>query len=82
MTNAVVRGNPDNAGKQPIDVPVVMGGPVGYFSTLTVKAIVHHLRQSGIPAAVSHTAGTYKLQPAVLWAESSGQTQHDISDDD
>lgn len=50
---------PDNAGKQPIDVPVVVGGPVGYFSTLPVKAIVHHLHQSGIPAAVSHTAGTY-----------------------
>lgn len=50
---------PDNAGKQPIDVPVVEGGPVGYFSTLPVKAIVHYLRQSGIPASVSHTAGTY-----------------------
>ncbi|AUW40120.1 MULTISPECIES: pyroglutamyl-peptidase I [Serratia] len=50
---------PDNAGKQPIDIPVVEGGPVGYFSTLPVKAIVHHLHQAGIPAAVSHTAGTY-----------------------
>ncbi|MGN7972902.1 pyroglutamyl-peptidase I [Serratia sp. 22264] len=50
---------PDNAGKQPIDVPVVDGGPVGYFSTLPVKAIVQNLRRQGIPAAVSHTAGTY-----------------------
>lgn len=50
---------PDNAGKQPIDVPVVEGGPVGYFSTLPVKAIVQNLRRQGIPAAVSHTAGTY-----------------------
>jgi pyroglutamyl-peptidase len=50
---------PDNAGNQPIDIPVVDGGPVGYFSTLPVKAIVHHLRQLGIPAGVSQTAGTY-----------------------
>jgi len=50
---------PDNAGKQPIDVPVVAGGPVGYFSTLPVKAAVQQLRRQGIPAAVSYTAGTY-----------------------
>src|SRR6185295_16488172 len=30
----------DNAGKQPIDVPVVRGGPAAYWSTLPVKAIV------------------------------------------
>lgn len=36
---------PDNAGKQPIDVPVVAGGPVGYFSTLPVKAAVQQLRR-------------------------------------
>lgn len=36
---------PDNAGKQPIDVPVVAGGPAGYFSTLPVKAAVQQLRR-------------------------------------
>ncbi|CAI2025232.1 Pyrrolidone-carboxylate peptidase [Serratia ficaria] len=50
---------PDNAGKQPIDVPVVAGGPVGYFSTLPLKAALQRLRRQGIPAAVSYTAGTY-----------------------
>ena len=50
---------PDNAGKQPIDVPVVAGGPVGYFSALPLKAAVQQLRRQGIPAAVSYTAGTY-----------------------
>jgi len=50
---------PDNAGRQPIDVPVVAGGPVGYFSTLPIKAAVQRLRKQGIPAAVSYTAGTY-----------------------
>ncbi|MFZ6721462.1 pyroglutamyl-peptidase I [Undibacterium sp. Ji49W] len=50
---------PDNAGAQPIDVPVFSDGPAAYFSRLPVKAIVHDLQQNGIPAAVSQTAGTY-----------------------
>ncbi|MCW5548500.1 MAG: pyroglutamyl-peptidase I [Opitutaceae bacterium] len=50
---------PDNAGRQPVDVPVVRGGPTAYWSTLPVKAIVTALRQRGIPAAVSQTAGTF-----------------------
>ncbi|WP_445614264.1 pyroglutamyl-peptidase I [Geobacillus sp. YF-1] len=50
---------PDNEGNQPIDTPIVPNGPVGYWSTLPVKAIVHELRRHGIPASVSHTAGTF-----------------------
>lgn len=50
---------PDNAGHQPIDVPVVDGGPAAYFTTLPVKACVSALRSADIPAAVSHTAGTF-----------------------
>ncbi|MFI9251004.1 pyroglutamyl-peptidase I [Streptomyces sp. NPDC053069] len=50
---------PDNAGNQPIDEPVVPGGPAAYFSTLPVKACVAALRAAGVPAAVSHTAGTF-----------------------
>lgn len=50
---------PDNAGGRPIDAPVVAGGPVGYFSTLPIKAIVHALRDAGVPASVSQTAGTF-----------------------
>lgn len=49
----------DNAGAQPIDRPVVRGGPVAYFSTLPVKAIVAALRGEEIPAEVSQTAGTF-----------------------
>ena len=49
----------DNAGAQPIDSAVVAGGPVGYFSTLPIKAIVHQLRAAGIPASVSNTAGSF-----------------------
>jgi pyroglutamyl-peptidase len=44
----------DNAGAQPIDVPVIAGGPAAYFSTLPIKALVAGLRAGGFPASVSH----------------------------
>lgn len=50
---------PDNAGNQPIDETIVEGGPAAYFSTLPVKAIVEGIREAGIPASVSQTAGTF-----------------------
>ena len=49
----------DNAGCQPIDMPVVAGAPAAYFATLPIKAIVRDLRAGGIPASVSNTAGTF-----------------------
>ena len=49
----------DNAGAKPIDTQVVSKAPVGYFSSLPIKAIVKAMRQAGIPASVSQTAGTY-----------------------
>ncbi len=50
---------PDNAGSQPEDRPVVPGGPAAYWSTLPTKEIVARLRERGIPADVSQTAGTF-----------------------
>lgn len=50
---------PDNAGASPIDEPVAPGGPVGYFSTLPLKAMVAALAADGVPGSVSQTAGTY-----------------------
>jgi pyroglutamyl-peptidase len=49
----------DNAGNQPIDTPVDSGGAAAYFTTLPVKAIVQALHESGVPASVSYTAGTF-----------------------
>lgn len=57
--NVVDARIPDNAGCQPIDEPVIAGGPAAYFSTLPIKALVRALREGGIPASVSQTAGTY-----------------------
>lgn len=50
---------PDNRGQQPVDVAIVPGGPAAWFSTLPIKAMVEALRQAGIPASVSQTAGTF-----------------------
>ena len=50
---------PDNAGKQPVDTPVVDKAPAAYFSTLPIKAMVRNLRAAGVPASVSNTAGTF-----------------------
>ena len=50
---------PDNAGYQPVDVPIREDGETAYFISLPVKAMVQRMRDAGIPAAVSYTAGTY-----------------------
>jgi len=49
----------DNAGEQPIDVPVVDGAPAAYFASLPVKAMHAGLREAGIASEVSHSAGTF-----------------------
>ncbi|MES2900698.1 MAG: pyroglutamyl-peptidase I [Pseudomonadota bacterium] len=49
----------DNAQRQLVDEAVVQGGPVGYFSTLPIKAIVTALRAAGLPASVSQSAGSF-----------------------
>ena len=50
---------PDNAGACPIDAAISNDGPAAYFSTLPIKAMLTALRDAGIPAEVSQTAGTY-----------------------
>lgn len=49
----------DNRGNQPVDTPIVANGPAAWFSSLPIKAIVSALREAGIPASVSQTAGTF-----------------------
>ncbi|TFY97673.1 pyroglutamyl-peptidase I [Ramlibacter humi] len=50
---------PDNAGAQPVDTPVVPGGPAAYFTGLPIKAMLAALLAEGIRADVSQTAGTF-----------------------
>lgn len=66
---------PDNAGASPIDEPVVPGAPVGYFSTLPIKAMVAALAADGVPASVSQTAGTYVCNDVFF------QLQHRLATD-
>lgn len=50
---------PDNEGNQPIDEPIVAGGPSAYFVTVPIKAIVEKIKANKIPASISNTAGTF-----------------------
>lgn len=50
---------PDNEGNQPVDRPIIPDGAPAYFSTLPIKAMVKAIRDVGIPASVSNSAGTF-----------------------
>ena len=50
---------PDNQGNQPIDTPIRLDGEAAYFSTLPIKAMVQAIKEEGLPASVSNTAGTF-----------------------
>ena len=52
-------GIPDNAGNQPVNVPIVSDGPAAYFSTVPVRAMVDAIRAEEIPAALSYSAGAF-----------------------
>lgn len=49
----------DNAGGQPVDTPVVEGGPAAYWTTLPIKAMREAILAAGVEAEVSQTAGTF-----------------------
>ena len=50
---------PDNEGNQPIDRPIYPDGEAAYFSNLPVKAMVAAIREAGVPASLSNSAGTF-----------------------
>lgn len=49
----------DNMNYQPKGQKIVAKGMDGYFTQLPINAIVKNIRNSGLPAKVSNTAGTY-----------------------
>lgn len=49
----------DNAGQQPIDRSIHEDGPAAYFTNLPIKAMVAAMRERGLRAGVSQTAGTF-----------------------
>jgi len=58
---------PDNDGVQPIDRAIVTGGPPAYFTTLPMKAAAAALREAGLPAIVSNSAGTFVCNHVFYW---------------
>ena len=50
---------PDSQGNQPIDTPIRLDGEAAYFSTLPIKAMVQAIKEEGLSATVSNTAGTF-----------------------
>lgn len=50
---------PDNDGEQPLDQPLREDGDTAYFASVPVKAMVQNIRDHGLPAFVSYTAGTF-----------------------
>lgn len=49
----------DNEGNQPIDIPIYEDGAPAYFATIPVKAIVREIKEGGLPASLSNSAGTF-----------------------
>lgn len=50
---------PDNAGRRIVDAPIVADGPAAYFCTLPVRALCEAVRDGGVPAELSLSAGTF-----------------------
>ena len=50
---------PDNISQQPIDEAIQSEGEAAYFTTLPIKRIVKAIREAGISAEVSNSAGTF-----------------------
>ena len=49
----------DNAGNQPKGEFVAKDGPAAYFATVPVEKMAERIRQAGIPATVSNSAGAF-----------------------
>ncbi|CCQ95896.1 Pyrrolidone-carboxylate peptidase [[Clostridium] ultunense Esp] len=49
----------DNEGNQPVDIKIFEDGENAYFTSLPIKRMVKKIRESGIPASISNTAGTF-----------------------
>ncbi len=61
-------GIPDNGGAQLVDTPIAPDGPDAYFASLPVRAITEAIRERGIPAELSLSAGAYLCNMAMYSA--------------
>ena len=49
----------DNAGNQPVNVPINADGPAAYFATIPAREIVKSINDAGIPSSLSYSAGAF-----------------------
>lgn len=49
----------DNMGQKPVDSVIDKEGLNAYFATLPIKEVVEKIKNAGIPASISNSAGTY-----------------------
>ena len=57
---------PDNVGNQVEDQLIEPDGPAAYFTTLPVREIYNNLKENGIPAELSLSAGTYLCNQVIF----------------
>ncbi|MCD7835826.1 MAG: pyroglutamyl-peptidase I [Lachnospiraceae bacterium] len=50
---------PDNEGYLALNEAIDEKGPAAYWSTLPIRAIMNNIREAGVPAYISNSAGTY-----------------------
>lgn len=55
----IMDAGPDNDGYRPVDKPIEPRGPPAYFATIPIKAIIQRVKENGIPASISNSAGTF-----------------------
>lgn len=67
---------PDNAGRQPVEEPIVPGGETAWFSTLPVRTMAERIRAAGLPAFVSNTAGTFVCNEVLYTLLRLGKTEY------
>lgn len=58
FNDATRYGLADNDGVAPLGEPTAADGPVAYFATVPIRAMVKAMRAAGIPADISDAAGT------------------------
>lgn len=49
----------DNENNQPVDLTIDPEGLPAYFATIPIKSIVYAIKNQGIPASISDSAGTF-----------------------
>ena len=58
---------PDNAGEQPVDSALIEGAENALFTSLPIKRAVEAVKEAGLVASVSYTAGTYVCNAAMFY---------------